>query len=168
MRAWIATTDIQTTPEEHQWLMSTCNGSPGRYQAAHEAGIYAWATELEPLLQQCDRSQYPLTLGPRMTQLVDDWAKDWVKQGDKLNENRSKLVANQLGVSHMFGLIANRARLQLANPSKAPQALHAIDMVVRAQRELNTNVQLRFVMDHLAAGLSDPRHGAISAQHAHA
>jgi DNA polymerase III subunit delta' len=168
MRAWIATTDIQTTPEEHQWLLSSCNGSPGRYKAAHEAGIFAWSTELEPLLQQCDRSQYPLSLGPRMAQLVDDWAKDWVKQGDKLNENRSKLVANQLGVSHMLGLIANRARMQLTNPSKAPQALHAIDMVARAQHELSTNVQLRFVMDHLAAGLSDPKQGAISVQPAHA
>lgn len=156
MRAWIATISIETTPEQHQWLLSSSAGSPGRYQDAHDAGIYAWATELEPLFAQCDRDQHPLALGPRMNQLVDDWAKQWVKTGEKAGENRSKLVANQLGTQYMLALIADRYRKLLANPSKSHKALAAIDAVGRAQDELNTNVQLRFVMDHLAAALSAP------------
>ncbi|MDF1869478.1 MAG: AAA family ATPase [Phycisphaerales bacterium] len=161
MRAWIASTSLEPTPEEHQWLLSTSNGSPGRYKEAHEAGIYQWSTDLEPLFMQCDQGRYPLTLGPRMNQLVDDWAKDWVKQGEKIGENRSKLVANQLGTQHMLSLIAGRYRKQLTVASKAHRALHAIDMVGRAQHELNTNVQLRFVMDHLAAGLSEEIHSLV-------
>ncbi|MFK7759883.1 MAG: AAA family ATPase [Phycisphaerales bacterium] len=160
MRAWISTTDLEPSPEEHQWLLSTSNGSPGRYQDAHKAGIYAWATDLEPLFMQCDHNQYPLTLGTKMTQLIDDWAKQWVKAGEKLGENRSKLVANQHATTHMLGLIADRYRKRLTNPSQVHHALHAIDMVGRAQTELNTNVQLRFAMDHLAAGISQ-QSGAV-------
>ncbi len=156
MRAWIATTDLEPTPEHHQWLLSSSNGSPGRYKDNHDAGIYAWATDLEPLLCQCDRGEYPISLGSKMNQLIDDWGKDWVKKGDKIGENRSKLVANQMGTGYMLGLIADRYRKHLTTPSKAGRALQAIDAVGRAQTELNTNVQLRFVMDHLAAGLSGP------------
>ncbi|MBL4809747.1 MAG: hypothetical protein JKY43_06775 [Phycisphaerales bacterium] len=161
MRAWISTSNIETTPEQHQWLLSTSGGSPGKYKSAHAAGIYQWAIDLEPLLNQCDQAQYPLTLGSRMTQLIDDWAKAWVKSGEKIGENRSKLVANQIGSQHMLGLIADRYRKQLATPAKAHRALNAIDKVERAQSELSTNVQLRFAMDHLAAGLSEPQHQLV-------
>ncbi|MBO6513840.1 MAG: hypothetical protein JJ974_07755, partial [Phycisphaerales bacterium] len=161
MRAWISTTDIQTTPEEHQWLLSSATGSPGRYQDAHDAEIYQWARALEPLFVQCDRGEYPISLGATMNDLVDNWAKDWVKKGDKLGENRSKLVANQIGIKYMLMLIADRYRKQLTDPHKAERALHAIDMVGRAQSELNTHVQLKFVMDHLAAGLSQPLHDLV-------
>ena len=156
MREWITTTNIESTPEQHQWLLSTANGSPGTYQNALNANIYQWALDLEPLLAQCDRNQYPLTLGSRMAQLIDDWAKAWVKAGEKIGENRSKLVANQHASSHMFALIADRYRKQLTHPTKTHRALQAIDAIDRAQNELSTNVQLRFVMDHLAAGLSEP------------
>ena len=61
----------------------------------------------------------------------------------------------------MLSLIAGRYRKQLTVASKAHRALHAIDMVGRAQHELNTNVQLRFVMDHLAAGLSEEIHSLV-------
>lgn len=156
MRAWINTSKIETTPEQHQWLLATSGGAPGIYQSAHAAGIYQWAVDLEPLFTQCDQSNYPLTLGSRMAQLIDDWAKAWVKAGEKIGENRSKLVANQIGTRHMLNLIASRYRKQLVTPSKARKALNAIDHIERAQSELNTNVQLRFAMDHLAAGLSEP------------
>jgi len=155
MRAWISTSQIETTPQQHQWLLSTSAGSPGQYQNAHKAGIYQWAVDLEPLFVQCDQSQYPIALGSKMAQLIDDWAKVWVKTGEKKDENRSKLVANQLGTAHMLALIADRYRKQLTNQSKTHHALHAIDMIARAQNELGTNVQLRFAMDHLAAGLSE-------------
>ena len=161
MRAWIQGSKIETTPEQHQWLLSTSGGSPGKYQSAHDAGIYQWATDLEPLFAQCDKAQYPLTLGSRMAQLIDDWAKAWVKAGEKIGENRSKLVANQMGSHHMLGLIADRYRKQLTTPAKAHRALNAIDKVERAQSELSTNVQLRFAMDHLAAGLSEPQHQLV-------
>lgn len=161
MRAWISTTDIQTTPEEHQWLLSSATGSPGRYHSAHQAGIYQWSKELEPLFLQCDNGQYPIALGSRMNELVDDWAKNWVKAGERLGENRSKLVANQIGIKYMLMLIADRYRRQLTDPKKAHRALNAIDMVGRAQSELSTHVQLKFVMDHLAAGLSQPLHDLV-------
>jgi len=161
MRAWISTSSIETSPEQHQWLLSTSAGSPGKYQSALAAGIYQWATDLEPLFTQCDQARYPLTLGARMTQLIDDWAKAWVKAGEKIGENRSKLVANQMGSNHMLGLIADRYRKQLTSPAKARRALSAIDKIERAQSELATNVQLRFAMDHLAAGLSEPDHQLV-------
>ena len=42
------------------------------------------------------------------------------------------------------------------DPSSVHRSLHAIDSIERAKTELATNVQVKFVMEHLAAGLSEP------------
>lgn len=155
MRAWVNTQKLNLDPNEHHWLMQYAAGSPGRFLGAIEGGLYHWHTRIEPMCRQADQGIHPIALGVTMGELVDDWASKWVKQGDKLGENRSKEAANRKGADQMFALIAQRARKGLHESLSTPRALHAIDCVERAKGELNTNVQVKFVMEHLAAGLSE-------------
>jgi len=155
MRAWIQTQHLDLDPDEHHWLVQYAAGSPGRFLRAHLGGFYNWHTRLEPMCAQADRGVHPIAFGATMGELVDEWAAGWVKAGEKLGENRSKESANRKGADQMFSLIAQRARKGLRDPKQTPRALHAIDCVTRAKNELNTNVQVKFVMEHLAAGLSE-------------
>jgi len=155
MRAWVNTQNLDLDPNEHHWLMQYAAGSPGRFLGAIEGGLYQWHTRIEPMCAQADRGIHSIALGTTMGELVDAWASGWVKQGEKLGENRSKEAANRKGADQMFALIAQRARKGLRDPSTTHRALHSIDCVERAKDELNTNVQVKFVMEHLAAGLSE-------------
>ncbi|MBL4591382.1 MAG: hypothetical protein JKY96_05425, partial [Phycisphaerales bacterium] len=154
MRRWISSAGIEADPADHPWLMRYADGSPGRFTRAFEGGFARWNKQIDPLCEQCDRGVHPIGLGTLMSELVDSWAQDWVKQGEKIRENRSKDAANRAGARLMFAVIAERYRAGLANPKTVEQSLRAIDAVERAKNELDTNVQMRFVMDHLAAGLS--------------
>jgi DNA polymerase-3 subunit delta' len=154
MRQWLRVAGIDASPEDHQWLMRYADGSPGRYLRAHEGGFARWHAQIEPMCAQCDRGIHSTALGSVMTEMVDGWAQSWVKQGEKIKENRSKDAANRAGANLMFAVIAERYRGGLANPSTMDQSLRAIDGIERAKRELDTNVQMRFVMDHLASSLS--------------
>lgn len=155
MRMWINDQNLDLSPDEHHWLMQYAAGSPGQLLQAIESGLYQWHTKLEPMCVQADRGIYPVTMGTTMGDLVEQWAQGWVKVGDKLGENRSKEAANRKGADQMLALIAQRARAGLTDPSRIPRALHAIDCVQRARVEIDTNVQVKFVMEHLAAGLSE-------------
>ena len=155
MRQWIAQRQFDLNPEEHHWLLQYSAGSPGRFMSAIEAGLYHWQTRIEPMCRQADQGIHPVALGSTMGELVEEWASRWVKTGEKLGENRSKEAANRMSAECMFALIAQRARKGLRDPSTMPRALHAIDCVGRSKAELDTNVQVKFVMEHLAAGLSE-------------
>ena len=41
------------------------------------------------------------------------------------------------------------------DPATMHRSLNSIDRIERAKTELATNVQVKFVMEHLAAGLSE-------------
>ena len=154
MRQWLRTSGIEASPEDHQWLLRYAGGSPGRYRQAFEGGFARWHAAIDPLCAQCDLGRHAVNLGSVMTELVDSWAQAWVKEGEKLKENRSKEAANRAGANLLFAVVAERYRSGLADPKRMEQSLRAIDSIERAKRELDTNVQMRFVMDHLASGLS--------------
>lgn len=157
MRAWLGTRSDDISDDERLWLLGSSQGSPGGFLALREGNAYEWYLAVDPMLADAERGVHPIGLGSTMTKLVDDWAGAWVKQGDKAGENRSKDAANRVGVRRMLSLIAQRARMGLTDPNRSEAALRTIDMVGRAQQELNTNVQMRMVFDHLAAGLSGGR-----------
>ncbi len=124
---------------------------------ALNGGLYNWHREIDPMCRQLELGSHPVSLGVTMGTLLDQWAAQWVKDGDKLGENRSKDAANRKGAHQMLGLLAGRARKGLRDPSRVHQSLHMIDCIERAKTELGTNVQVKFVMEHLVAGMSDPR-----------
>jgi len=156
MRAWARGSGLGPGPEEHGWLLAHAGGAPGRYAWAQEEGVYAWSREVLPMLECAMRAQHPVSLGTRMSELVDAWAKDWVKRGEKIGEHRSKEAANRLGAARMLAMVAEHARPMLRDATTAPRAAHTIELVERAKREMDSNVQIRFVMDHLVSGISGP------------
>lgn len=157
MREWLASTGRDVTGEARDWLLRTSEGSPGKLVAMHECGMYDWFRTVAPMLEQAERSVHPLPLGATMAALVDGWAASWVKEGEKQGENRSKDAANRLGARRMLGMVGERARTGLSDPRRAPASLRAIDAVGRAQQQIDSNVNLKLVFDHLAAGLSARR-----------
>jgi len=154
MRVWLASTGRGVTGEERDWLLRSSDGSPGRLVAMHECGMYDWFRTVSPMLDQAERGQHPLPLGATMASLVDGWAATWVKEGEKKGENRSKDAANRLGARRMLGMVGERARTGLADPRRSAPSLRAIEAVGRAQQQIDSNVNLKLVFDHLAAGLS--------------
>lgn len=154
MRVWLAGSGIEVTGEERDWLLRSSEGSPGRLASMHASGMYQWYRTITPLLDDAERGVHPLTLGATMASLVDSWAGAWVKEGDKAGENRSKDAANRLGARRMLGLVADRSRSGLADPRRAAWSLRTVDLVARAQSQMDSNVSMKLVFDHLAAGLS--------------
>jgi len=154
MDVWLGRSGLEIGGDERVWLLRAAQGSPGRLRALCEAGAYQWHLALDPMLADAARGVHPLALGSTMTKLVDDWAGAWVKTGEKAGENRSKDAANRVGVKRMLSLVAEHARTGLADPARSATSLRTIDLVARAQKEIDTNVQMRMVFDHLAAGLS--------------
>lgn len=155
MRVWLAGSGLGVTGEERDWLLRSCDGSPGRLKSMHESGMYAWHKTVAPLLAEAERGMHPIGLGATMATLVDQWAAAWVKEGDPKGENRSKESANRLGARRMLGLVGDSVRTGLSDPRRAPGAIRAVEMINRAQREIDLNVNLKLVFDHLAAGLSE-------------
>jgi DNA polymerase-3 subunit delta' len=156
MRRWVASQDSGLDPESHHWYTNYAAGSPGRFARAVESDLYSWYRQIDPMLRRAMRGDHPAELGSVMSTLIDSWASDWVKVGDKLGENRSKDAANHKAASMMLSLIAQQAHAGLTDPSKSNASLQAIDSVTRASEELRTNVSFKMVMEHLVAGISEP------------
>ena len=154
MRRWVASQSYDLDPEAHHWYVQYAAGSPGRFARAVESDLYAWHRQIDPMLSRAMRGEHPPGLGTLMSTLVDQWASDWVKRGEKLGENRSKEAANQKAASMMLALIAQQARTGLADTRRADRSLQTIDSVTRASDELGTNVSFKLVMEHLVAGIS--------------
>ena len=162
MRDWLAQADLGVTGEERDWLLRAADGSPGRLLAMHESGVYQWHRAITPHLDEAERGVHPVELGALMGSLIDDWAREWVKQGEQRGENRSKEAANRLGARRMLGLVADRARAGLADPRRTAWSLGAVEAVGRTQRYLDSNVGMKLVFEHLAAGLSAPQPGVLT------
>lgn len=157
MRRWVNAQNFGLDPEAHHWYLNYAAGSPGRFAQGVESDLYHWHTQIDPMLRRAIQGEHPPGLGTLMSTLIDSWASDWVKQGDKLGENRSKEAANQKAASMMLSLIAQQARPGLSDVQKSSRSLQTIDSVTRASEELNTNVSFKLVMEHLVAGISDRR-----------
>ena len=155
MRRWIGTQGFDLDPESHHWYTRYAGGSPGRFAAAVESDLYSWHRQIDPMLSRAMRGEHPAELGAVMSGLIDSWAADWVKVGDKLGENRSKEAANQKAASMMLSLIAQQAHAGLTDPHRSGVSLQTIDSVTRANEELRTNVSFKMVMEHLVAGISE-------------
>lgn len=154
MGAWLEASGRSVSGDERAWLLRASEGAPGRFAAMHDAGVFEWHRAIEPMLGEAERGLHPLPLGATMAKLVDDWAGGWVKEGEKKGENRSKDSANRIGARRMLALVGDHARTGLGDPSRSGRALRTIDSVDKAQRQLDSNVQMRFVFDHLAASIS--------------
>ncbi len=154
MQAWLARANPDIDADQREWLLAYAAGSPGRLVRALEGGLYAWHAQVGPMLADLDAGRYPLALAPTMSGLVDDWAKDHVKRGEKTGENRSKDTANRLGARQMLSLVADHYRRRLRQEGEREHAAGAIERVAAAESAVAGSVQVPFVMEQLVAGIA--------------
>ncbi len=151
LQKWLRAKGLEVTPVQRDWLVAFCEGSPGALLRAHETGIHAWWTRLEPLLAQAEQGKHVVELGPLMHELVDAWAKAWVES----RENASKEAANTAAAEWMFRVLAwrmsGRLRAAMKTGAGADVVLSQLDALRAAETELDANVGLQFVMEKLAA-----------------
>lgn len=152
MRRWIAARDLPLEPRQRDWLIAFSEGSPGTLLTAAQGGFFEWNAVIAPMLAAAEKGRFELELGPAMAKLVDDWAKAWVEA----NELASKEAANRAGARWMFRLLNNHFRhaLRAAPADQAGLFADAIDRIRDAERRLDANVALPFVMESLAAELA--------------
>ncbi|MEO1129360.1 MAG: AAA family ATPase [Planctomycetota bacterium] len=159
MDAWFDVAELDVSKTQRAWLTRFAGGSPGRAVVAAETGLDAWAETLEPMLSQIETGRFSRDLGSTMAKLIDEWAKAWVKRGEKAGGRPSKEAANHLAARHLFTLLSEWARtgLRAAATGDAHDAMErsarAIDLIGLAESQMLSNVRADFVLDNLAAQL---------------
>lgn len=140
--------------EALNWVLEFGTGSPGLALMAARDDLVNWRQQLVPMLRELDQGAFPADLGETLGKLTDDFATDWVKQ----HENASKDLANKDGAARVFMLLGAHARNRLhqsVERGEDPERwLSAIDRIREAEWELNSNVNLKLVMENLVAQLA--------------
>jgi DNA polymerase-3 subunit delta' len=140
------------SPAAAKWVMDYAEGSPGVAQLAMQYGFFQWHEALGPMLAEMDRGKFPVSMGETIGVLIEEFAQAWVKvHGVK---STSKDAANKDGARHMFSLLARHARAQLARAAEHDEAsvwLVRIDLLRDAERELESNVNLKLLLENLVA-----------------
>jgi DNA polymerase-3 subunit delta' len=151
MDRWLEACGLEPQGAERDWVKRFAAGSPGAAQLAITAGLFRWSTSLDPLLRRLEAGEFPLELGETMADLVDGYAKDRVK-GD---ENASKELANKEGARHLFTVLADGLRRRLEERLEAgddtAELVEAIELLASAERQIDANVNLKPVLENLAA-----------------
>lgn len=145
-------------PEQAAWYLQHAAGAPGELAAAVNAGLFAWAEQLNPLLARARRGERVIEFGPTMARLVDEFASAAVER----NKNASKDAANRDAAEQMFRLLAQDARRELRQAAARGRteeeqypALRAIETAREGQRLLEANVNPLFVFDWISARTSE-------------
>jgi len=158
MDAWFARRGCDADAREIEWVKHFADGSPGRAELALSTGLYSWARELEPLLDDLDSGRFDPKLPGVMTALVSGWAEAWVKA----HPGASKEAANHAGAAHLFTILSQRARRSLRgragdgdqDPDRFERELASIETIRAAEGQVRANVNMQIVMENLAAQLA--------------
>jgi len=160
MRAWLAARAPEGDEHEIEWVRTFADGSPGRAELALSTGLYAWARELEPMLEGIDAGRLDPAMPTAMANLIKGWSEAWVKA----HPSASKEAANHAAANHLFTILNQRARRSLRDhaartspaddPDRFERELSQIDTIRDAQRHVASNVNMQIVMENLAAQLA--------------
>ena len=149
MDAWFTDAPLKADEEERRWIEGFCEGSPGLAKLAAEYGFCKWHQVLAPMLRRLDDGEFPAEMGRAMGDLVEAFATAWVKD----HKNASKDAANKDGARHMLSLLGSHARRRLheacAARGDAARWVGAIDLLREAERQLESNVNLKQLLDNL-------------------
>ncbi|MBI1190937.1 MAG: hypothetical protein GC200_09690 [Tepidisphaera sp.] len=151
LRRWARGAGLELPAEQEAWLLEFASGSPGMLAAAITENLAAWWEKLSPLLARADKGEYAAELGPAMHELIDAWAKDFADKDD----NNSKELGNRMACERMLRLVAAHLRRGLSRTDPA-RAADRLDAIRQAERALDSNVNMLFVFERLAAEISLP------------
>jgi DNA polymerase-3 subunit delta' len=156
MGAWLDRSGPDVDDAERAWLESFADGSPGVAVLAHEYGFATWHRTLAPMIAELEAGRFPATMGATLGDLVEEFATEWVKR----HRNASKDAANKDGARQVLALLTAHARRRLAEAvggSDDPTAAIAlIDHLRAAERQLETNVNVKQLLENLVAQWAQP------------
>ncbi len=150
MDRWLAahaSTLGEAVPVERQWIKRYARGSPGAALTAISHHLYTWHTAIEPMVEGVltGRSGGLSAMGSLLGKLVEERVAELVKA----RPEASKDAANRLWSKRLLGFLAERFRAELGG-NGGPAALHAIDLIAAAERQIEANVQYATAMENLA------------------
>jgi DNA polymerase III subunit delta' len=152
-------------PASLPWVLQFADGSPGVALMAMEYGFHNWQQTLEPMLAELERGKFPAAMGEALGTLVEEFAQAWVaNHGTKTT---SKDAANKNGARHMFSLLAAHARNRLAaaveqRGANAMDWLAVIELISDAERQLDSNVNQKLLMENLVVQWASRNTAAVA------
>lgn len=152
MDRWLERSDHATVTGV-QWadLKHVGRGSPGLVQTLISADLLEWLDTVRGMLMQLEAGRLPVEAAPALAAHIEAYARDRVKE----NKQASKDAANRQGASLMFTLLAEefRSRLSAAlnarDVRRGMQVVRWIEYLELAQQQLNSNVNIKLVLDNL-------------------
>ncbi|MSR18253.1 MAG: AAA family ATPase [Phycisphaerales bacterium] len=162
---WAATSLAGAAPAELAWIHRFSEGSPGRALLAHKHGLMDWHIQFEHGIEQMCAGRYPTTLADSLHDRAQQYAETIVKENDRA----SKEAANRAGVSIALSILGESLRNRMhraagaaAKPETLEQWISAIESIEEAQRNVRSNVNLKFVFADL---VGQAKHCLAHAEH---
>lgn len=161
MQRWLASskTDLAGLDASgRNWLLSFADGSPGAARLALDTGLLAWHVALSPMLAELDRGRFPIDLGTVAAKLADEWAEARISKPE--SGNASKEAASRAAARQLLRLLAEHYREHLrsvvreSDRTVLERAARSIELIQGAERQIESNVQLQFVLESLGAQLA--------------
>lgn len=157
MNAWLDGRPAAVDGASREWLLAFADGSPGRLEMAESSGMLHWSTTVAPGMARLEAGQWPANFADTLHELVDEYAKSVVKA----DKRASKEAANKAGLAHLAAVLATRLRLGLdasatAGDDEAVERIaRAIERIADAEFQIGRNVNMKFVLAELVAGMAD-------------
>ncbi len=151
MDAWMQRAEIAS--EQWEWIRAFADGSPGVAMLAARHDLQSWAAELATKLDGLERGRFDPSVGESLAVRVDEFADGVVKE----NPKSSKEAANRLGFRLLALLFARRLREAMHRASvehdtrALAECVRRTDLLVRAESELRSNVNLKQLLANLMA-----------------
>lgn len=163
MQRWLDLAKLSPTPTQRAWIDRYAHGSPGKAALAIQTGLADWPAALAPGFAAIRQRRFHPDLPALLAKLIDDWAAESVKAGERAGQNPSKEAANHAATTHLLDMLAEDTRLLLrdaidrGDQRDAQARLRAIDRLTRAEAEIRANVRPRFAFEKLfAQALAEP------------
>lgn len=163
MQNWLDGSDVHLghlNEKDRTWLLAYADGSPGKLSSACEHGLDRWPSALRPLLQSIAHGQPDPLSGTTLAALLAAAADERVKG----NKSASKSAANQVVVGELAGFIGAWLRGGMgmaASKGTADRWAHAITAVAETHRMVDSNVNVAWIAEAMAARLASAFDGAI-------
>ena len=157
MNAWLDRRSVAVDAASRDWLLAFSDGSPGRLEMAESSGMLHWSTTVAPGMARLESGEWSANFADTLHELVDEYAKSVVKA----DKRASKEAANKAGLAHLAAVLATRLRLGLDASATAgdddavERIARAIERIADAEFRIGRNVNMKFVLADLVAGMAD-------------
>lgn len=153
MTVWWSRQEEPPSPEDRSWFSCWGQGSPGRIVAAMTYDLSTWYEQLAPRWTNMTAGVIDLEAGELMAQCVQETASAMV--GPASTSKVSKEGANRRAFGLLMSMMSMHIRHSMAEvvgcDDPADHWIAAVDLMVEAETAIESNVNLKQVLQTLAA-----------------